>query len=149
MMLRLLSRLRGADRREPAVWPWPSRIPAMIFAYGGAIIAVLMIERLMHSLMSANYAAIAVVPGGLAAGICAFALSFTPRSRLFVLVAVLVVSLLPLAVVFLSIDFKEYEALFEHRAIILAPIFAAAIVIVTGVLIVGGVFPSRRGSPPA
>lgn len=140
MMLRFTTaRAKGENRP----WPWPARIPAMIFAYGGAILAMLSIERLMHSATSAGYAAIAVVPGGLAAGIAAFALSFAPRSRLFVLAAVVVVALLPLGVIAVSYDFREYRELFEQRALLLAPILAAAIALVTSVLIAGGVLPAR------
>jgi protein-S-isoprenylcysteine O-methyltransferase Ste14 len=141
MMLRFTTaRASGASRP----WPWPARIPALIFAYGGAILAVLTIERLMHSATSAGYAAIAVVPGGVVAGICAFALSFRPRARLFVLAAVVVVALLPLGVIAVSYDFREYRELFEQRALLLAPILAAAIAVVTSVLIAGGVFPARE-----
>lgn len=144
MMLRFTTARAKGDAQP---WPWPARIPAMIFAYGGAMLAVLTTERLMHSATSASYAAIAVVPGGLVAGICAFALSFRPRSRLFVLGAVVVVALLPLGVIALSYDFREYRALFEQRALLLAPILAAAVALVTSVLIAGGVFPARERGP--
>ncbi|MBB3772403.1 drug/metabolite transporter (DMT)-like permease [Angulomicrobium tetraedrale] len=140
MMLRFITARAG---HESPPWPWPARVPAIILAYGAAILAVLVTERLMHSATSAYYAAIAVVPGGIAAGVAAFALSFTPRARLTVLAAVIIVALLPLAVIALSIDFHEYRALFQQRALLLGAIFAAIIAFVTGVLLVGGVFPSR------
>ncbi|WP_425104994.1 hypothetical protein [Ancylobacter sp.] len=140
MMLRFIT-AREPGKRQP--WPWSARIPAMIFAYGGAILAVLTIERLMHSAASANYAAIAVVPGGIVAGICAFALSFRSRHPLFVLAAVVVVALLPLGVIAVSYDFGAFRELFEQRAVRLAPILAATVALVTGVLMAGGVFPAR------
>ena len=146
MMLRFTTaRARRGRGRESRRWTWQARIPAMIFAYGGAILAVLAAERLLHSATSAGYAAIAVVPGGLAAGICAFALSFTARSRLFVVAAVVIVALLPLGVIAVSFDFHEYRALFQQRAMLLVPILAAAIALVTSALIAGGVFPAPDG----
>lgn len=141
MMLRFIT-AREPGERQP--WPWSARIPAMIFAYGGAILAVLTIERLMHSAASANYAAIAVVPGGAVAGICAFALSFRPRHPLFVLAAVVVVALLPLGVIAVSYDFGAFRELFEQRAVLLAPILAVTVALVTGLLMAGGVFPARE-----
>ncbi|WP_371347577.1 hypothetical protein [Ancylobacter sp. IITR112] len=144
MMLRFTSASRGRGAGQPRPWPWQARIPAMIFAYGGAILAVLTIERLMHSAASATYAAIAVVPGGVVAGVCAFALSFRPRAPLFVLAAAVVVALLPLAVIVLSYDFREFRPLVEQRALLLAPILAASVALATGVLIAGGVFPPRE-----
>lgn len=140
MMLRFITAREPGKRQS---WPWSARVPAMIFAYGGAILAVLTIERLMHSAASANYAAIAVVPGGAVAGICAFALSFRPRHPLFVLAAVVVVALLPLGVIAVSYDFGAFRELFEQRAVLLAPVLAVTVALVTGVLMAGGVFPAR------
>ena len=146
MMLRFTtSRGRRASSTKPAEWTWLARVPAMILAYGGAIIAVLAFERLVHSLISAFYAAVVVLPGGIAAGVCAFALSFTPRQRLFVLAATVIVALLPLGVVAVAVDFQEFRALFEQRALLLAAVMSGAMIVATGVLILGGVFPAEEG----
>ncbi|WGD28694.1 hypothetical protein AncyloWKF20_12860 [Ancylobacter sp. WKF20] len=144
MMLRF-SRAGAGRKASAPSWTWQARIPALIFAYGGATLVVLMVERLLHSAMSANYAAIAVVPGEIAAGILAFALAFRPRAFLFVLGTVTLVALLPLAVIVLSMDFGEYRAIVEQRALILAGVMALANLIVTSLLIAGGVFPAREG----
>lgn len=126
------------------VWPWPARIPPIILAYGGSVLAALAFERIMHSAMSASYAAIAVVPGGLAAGIAAFALSFAPRRRLLILAATVIVALLPLGVIALSFDFQQYRPIFEERAWRLGLLFAALVALATSVLIAAGVLPAQR-----
>ncbi len=146
MMLRFsrTGRAAGAAKAAQAPrWTWQARIPALIFAYGGVTLATLTVERLLHSATSANYAAIAVVPGEIAAGLCAFALAFRPRALLLVLAAVTLVALLPLGVIVLSMDFGEYRALVEERALILAGVLALANVVATTILIAGGVFPAR------
>lgn len=125
-----------------AVWPWPARIPAMILAYGAAGFAVLAMERMLHSETSAGYAAIAVGPGALAAGVAAFTLSFRPRARLVVLAAVVIVALLPLGLIVLSIDFGEFRALVLERARLVAAALAGATVIATALLMWGGVIPA-------
>ncbi len=147
MMLRFITpRVKPGGGSKAPEWTWQARVPAMILAYGGAILAVLLVERFVHSAQSAFYAAIAVVPGGLAAGICAFALSFAPRPRLIVLAAVVIVALIPLGVIAISYDFQEYRAIFHQRAPLVAAALAGATTLVTGVLILGGVFPSQGGT---
>lgn len=128
-----------------AAWPWPARIPAMIFAYGGAVLAVLAAERFLHSPTSALYAAVAVAPGGLFAGIAAFALSFEPRRRLTLLAATVLVAVIPLAVIAIGFDFREFGALFQRRAIGVGAMLAAAVAVATSMLVAGGVF-GRNGS---
>lgn len=148
MMLRFSRKgraLPGQRATDAPRWTWQARIPALIFAYGAATLAALTVERLLHSAMSANYAAIAVVPGEIAAGVCAFTLAFRPRARLFVLAAVTLVALLPLGVIVVSMDFGEYQAIVEERALNLAGVMALANLVVTSVLIAGGVFPPREG----
>ena len=81
------------------------------------------------------------------AGLCAFALAFRPRALLLVLAAVTLVALLPLGVIVLSMDFGEYRALVEERALILAVVLALANVVATTILIAGGVFPARTEGP--
>lgn len=146
MMLRFITpRVQPSGGNNMPEWTWQARIPAMILAYGAAILAVLVVERFVHSAQSAFYAAVAVVPGGLAAGICAFALSFTPRPRLLVLLAVVIVALIPLGVIALSLDFQEYRPLFDQRAPLVAAVLTGATTLVTGFLILGGVFPAHEG----
>lgn len=147
MMLRFTTpRVRRDNGTKTPEWTWQARIPAMILAYGAAILAVLVVERFVHSAQSAFYAAIAVVPGGLAAGICAFALSFVPRPRLLIMAAVVIVALIPLGVIALSFDFQEYRPLFDQRAPLVAAVLTGATTLVTGFLILGGVFPSPESA---
>ncbi|MCJ8144752.1 hypothetical protein MKI84_17665 [Ancylobacter sp. A5.8] len=141
MMLRFLAPRAGARSAGPD-WTWQARIPALILTYGVVIFAVLIAERMIHSPLSASYAAAAVVPGGIAAGICAFALSFSPRPRLIVLTAVVIVALAPLGFLVFSIDFGEFTPIVMARAPLVAAMLAGGSVLATGLLIAGGVFPA-------
>ncbi|MFT0859118.1 hypothetical protein [Ancylobacter sp. G4_0304] len=143
MMLRFLSP-RASARAAGPQWTWQARIPAMILAYGAVVFSVLIAERMIHSPLSATYASAAVVPGGIAAGICAFALSFSPRRRLLVLAAVVIVALAPLGFLVFAIDFGAFTPIVRDRAPLVAAMLAGGCVLATGLLIGGGVFPAAE-----